>query len=102
MLLSFIIPLYNCQNFIRNCLDSIYNTINLNKENFEVIVVDDGSTDDSYIICKEYENTFSNFRLLTQKNAGVSAARNKGLEISKGKWVWFVDGDDKISSEAMN
>lgn len=102
MLLSFIIPLYNCQSFIRNCLDSIYNTINLNKENFEVIVVDDGSTDDSYIICKEYENTFSNFRLATQKNAGASAARNKGLEISKGKWVWFVDGDDKISSEATN
>lgn len=100
MLLSFIIPLYNCQSFIRNCLDSIYNTIDLNKEDFEVIVVDDGSTDDSYTICKEYENTFSNLHLESQKNAGASAARNKGLKLSKGKWIWFVDGDDKISFDA--
>lgn len=100
MLLSVIIPLYNCQQFIKRCLDSIYNTIDLNVEDFEVIVVNDGSTDNSHAICRKYENAYSNFHLLSQKNAGASAARNKGLEIAKGEWVWFVDGDDKIKSDA--
>lgn len=99
MLLSFIIPLYNCQKFITRCLDSIY-TINLAEDKFEVIVVDDGSTDDGGSICKEYETSHSNFHLLSQKNAGASAARNKGLNIAKGKWIWFVDADDKIESDA--
>ena len=67
IILSIIIPLYNCQNYIRRCLKSIYN-LDLAENRYEVIVVDDGSTDDSSTICREFERDHSNFHLLVQKN----------------------------------
>ena len=90
LILSVIIPLYNCREFIAGCIRSIYD-IDLSEDKFEIIIVDDGG-----IICKEYERSHSNFHFLEQKNTGASSARNKGLDIAKGHWVWFVDADDKV------
>ena len=96
IILSIITPLYNCQNYIRRCLKSIYN-LDLAENRYEVIVVDDGSTDDSCTICREFEREHSNFHLLVQKNEGASSARNAGLDIAEGNWIWFVDADDRIN-----
>lgn len=98
VLLSFIIPLYNCEKYIERCLRSISN-IDLTEEDYEIVVVDDGSSDNGSIICKKYRETHSNLHLFQQKNAGASSARNKGLDLAKGKWIWFVDADDQIDIE---
>lgn len=66
---------------------------------WEAILVDDGSTDTSGKICDEYAKQDSRFRVIHQKNAGVSAARNAGLDAAKGEWIWFVDSDDSINPD---
>lgn len=95
MFLSFIIPLYNCEKYISECLDSIY-AITLSLDNYEVIIIDDGSIDCGVKKCKEYLLKYPNISLISQKNSGASSARNKGLLAAKGEYVWFVDADDAI------
>lgn len=89
-LLSVIIPMYNCGNVITRCLDSI------DYPQAEIIVVDDGSTDDGAKIVMQYANKHSNVCLLQKKNGGVSSARNMGIEKAQGMYIMFVDADDYI------
>lgn len=95
--LSIIIPMYNSEKYISDCLDSILH-INLNKEDYEVIIVNDGSTDKSKDIVDPYIANNDNFKYIEQENQGLSGARNTGLKHSEGEYVWFVDADDKIDS----
>lgn len=91
MKISLIIPVYNVEPYLRDCLDSIvYQTYH----DFEVILIDDGSTDSSGILCDDYVTKYPNFKVRHQENSGVSVARNKGLELANGEYVIFVDSDD--------
>ena len=97
-MISIIIPIYNLESHLANCLDSI---IAQNNPDFEVIMVNDGSSDDSASICEEYEQKDSRFHLINKNNGGVSSARNLGLKFSKGDWVVFVDGDDVVDKDYL-
>ena len=94
--ISIIIPVYNVEKYIRQCLDSV---INQTYHNLEIILVDDGSTDASTEICKEYERMDSRIRYIRQENGGASKARNIGLELATGAYIGFVDSDDWIEAD---
>lgn len=91
MKISFIIPVYNAEAYLRKCLDSI---LNQSFKEIEVILVNDGSTDSSPLICDDYVNKDSRIRVLHKQNGGQSDARNKGVSISTGEYIIFVDSDD--------
>ena len=91
--LSIIIPFYNVEDYLHECLMSI---LSGNLLNIEIILIDDGSTDDSYFIAKELERKYPNLRLYSKNQGGNSAARNWGFELATGKYVMFVDSDDII------
>src|SRR5690554_3016212 len=93
--LSVIIPVYNAKDYLRVCINSI---IGQKFKDYELILVNDGSTDISGDICDEYANSLSNIKVYHIKNGGVSHARNYGLEKAKGKYIHFVDSDDSICS----
>ncbi len=92
-LISIIIPVYNCEKYLSKCLDSI---INQTHKDLEVICVNDGSTDNSSKILKDYSEKDSRIIVINQENSKQGAARNKGLEIARGKYITFVDSDDWI------
>lgn len=94
--LSIIIPLYNKQPFVKDCLQSIQSQTFVN---FEVIVINDGSTDGGEAVAKSFETNDSRFRVFDQANHGVSAARNKALTIARGKFIAFVDADDTLEMD---
>ena len=96
--ISFIIPIYNCGSLIGRCLDSIFDS-GVKTQYFEIIAVDDGSTDDSTAMVRAYAAKHTNLHLLCQRNNGASAARNSGLWEANGKYIWFVDADDHIVPE---
>lgn len=98
--LSIIVPVYNVEKWLERCLLSIYSQ-GLAETEFEVVAVNDGSTDNSVDILKKYETTRSNLRTISQNNGGLSAARNTGLRAATGKYVWFVDSDDWIESGSI-
>lgn len=93
-LVSIIIPVYNCEKYIRECLDSV---VSQNYSNIEVIIIDDESLDKSGVICDEYADKYPFIHVVHQKNAGSGFARNKGLELITGNYYTFVDADDYIS-----
>lgn len=93
-LISVIVPVYNAEKYIRRCMESI---ISQTYKNLEIIVVNDGSTDGTGGIINQIAQTDSRIILLNKKNAGVSRARNSGIDIAKGKYVGFVDSDDYIA-----
>lgn len=97
MWLSYIIPLYNCGPWISECLDSLLRQ-GLEEELYEVIVVNDGSTDDGPAIVEQYCRKYPNFRLVNQENQGVGSARNRGIDEAQGEYLWFVDADDWIAT----
>lgn len=97
--ISIIIPVYNKEQFLHRCFDSFLNS---GFSDMELIVVNDGSTDNSGEICEVYQSKDSRFKVFHQPNAGVSAARNKGLDIATGKWIYFADADDWIDSDAFD
>ena len=88
---SVILPVYNSQKYIAKTIDSI---LNQNYNNYELIIIDDGSTDGSLDICSKYLEKNNNIKILEQKNSGVSRARNKGIEKATGKYIMFIDSDD--------
>ena len=92
-LVSIVVPIYNTAKYLPACLDSI---INQTYQNLEIILVDDGSTDNSYQIAKDYAKKDSRIKLIHQKNAGQSAARNAGLTKSTGNFIGFIDSDDEV------
>ncbi len=91
--MSIVVPIYNTAKYLPACLDSI---INQTYQNLEITLVDDGSTDDSYQIAKDYAKKDSRIKLVHQKNAGQSAARNAGLIKSTGDFIGFIDSDDEV------
>lgn len=93
-LVSVIIPVYNVEKYLARCLDSV---IKQTYENLEIILVNDGSTDGSEEICRQYAALDGRIRLFTQSNQGLSAARNAGLDHMTGEYIVFVDSDDYIS-----
>lgn len=97
-MISIIIPVYNIEKYIEKCLDSI---LDQTYEDFEVIIVDDGSTDSSGQICDSYARTDNRIKVIHIKNGGASKARNIGIEYSSGDWITFVDGDDYIESTML-
>ncbi len=94
-MISIIIPIYNAEYYLKECFSSI---LSQTYSDYEVICVDDGSTDESRKICNDFCAKDSRFRLFSQKNAGVSAARNLGIEMSRGQYICFVDADDYLDS----
>jgi len=96
--ISIIVPIYNVAKYLKRCIDSI---ISQTYKNLQIILVDDGSEDESIYICDEYARRYSNIVVIHKKNAGLGHARNSGLEIATGKYVAFVDGDDYILSNTI-
>ena len=92
-LISVIIPVYNGDAYLAECLDSV---VSQSMEQLDIIVVDDGSTDASPGICDSYAERDPRVRVIHQSNGGVSAARNAALDIAKGRYIGFVDADDKV------
>ena len=95
-LLSVIIPVYNAGDKINRCVESI---LNQPFKDFELILVDDGSTDDSLLRCNQFANQHENIRCFHKSNGGPSSARNLGLEKVNGEWVSFIDSDDSIGED---
>jgi glycosyltransferase involved in cell wall biosynthesis len=94
--ISYVIPLYNCAEYINRCLQSIENQHISNRRGYEVIVVDDGSTDGGGDIVAKLQQRNPHIQLIRQANAEVSRARNVALEKAKGKYLYFVDADDLL------
>lgn len=93
--LSIIVPVYNVAQYLPKCLDSLLNQ-DIEKEDYEIIVVNDGSTDNSGEIAQNYANQHSNITLINQENRGLSGARNTGIKVARGKYIQFVDSDDYL------
>ena len=92
--ISIIIPMYNTEAFIKDCLDSL---VAQTFSDFEVIIIDDGSTDESARIAASFASSDARFRLIGQPNKGLSEARNTGLKIMRGDYVMFIDSDDCVA-----
>ena len=106
MLFSLVVPVYNTEKFLQECLNSIEAQ---EFDDFEVVLVDDGSTDQSPAICDSFCEQFnkrpgrkSTAKVIHQKNAGLSGARNSGIREASGEWIWFVDSDDWITPDALS
>ena len=95
-LISVIVPVYNVEKYLPKCLDSL---LAQTWQELEIIVVDDGSPDNSWDIMQEYARRDSRVRPIRQKNGGLSAARNAGVEAARGEWIGFLDSDDYVAPE---
>lgn len=93
-LVSIIVPVYNAEKYLNRCIDSI---LSQTMTDFELLLIDDGSKDNSGRICDEYAEKDARVRVFHKPNGGVSSARNLGLDNAKGKWITFVDADDRCS-----
>lgn len=98
MLISVIVPVYNAELFIRECIESI---LNQTYQEFELILVDDGSKDKSFAICQEMARKDMRIKVFHQENLGVTAARRKGVENAQGEFICFVDSDDIMVDYAL-
>ena len=94
--ISIIIPVYNVEEYIEQCLESI---VNQTYKNIEIIIVDDGSTDNSKLICERYVRNYHNIRLVCQNNQGVAKARKNAAKYVSGEYVGFVDSDDYVDKD---
>lgn len=97
-LISIVVPVYNVEQYLRDCLDSV---LKQNYQDYEIILVNDGSTDNSVKICEEYIRKDNRIHLINQKNAGASAARNKGMRYASGKYLYFLDSDDWLEEDTL-
>ena len=97
-LISVIVPIYNAQQYLPACIDSV---LNQSYSNIELILVDDGSKDGSFEICRSYCEKDKRVTAVTGENKGVSGARNKGIELAKGEYLCFVDSDDELTLDAV-
>lgn len=101
MFLSILITVYNRENFLRECLDSVF-TQDIPDSDYEVVCINDGSTDGSLEILEEYAEKHDNLKIISQENSGVVAARNAALKNADGDYIWFVDADDFISENILS
>lgn len=97
-LISVIIPVYNVEEYLRECIDSV---LSQTYENYEIILVDDGSTDNSGKICDEYAEKNDKITVVHKENSGPSETRNVGLKVSKGEYIYFLDSDDYLDKKAF-
>ena len=95
---SIIVPVYGTEEYLQECIDSV---LRQTYELFELILVDDGSPDQCPKICDEYARADPRVHVIHKENGGVSSARNAGLEIAKGEYVWFVDSDDYVDEDSL-
>lgn len=95
-LVSIIVPIYNKEKIVSKCIESC---INQTLKDIEIILIDDGSTDKSTLICDEYAKIDIRVKVIHKKNGGLSSARNAGLDMASGEYIGFVDGDDYISAD---
>lgn len=100
MKISFVIPVYNAELYLNKCIKSIYNSELPDKE-LEIIMIDDGSTDNSVEVAKQICQQYKNTILLEQENQGSSVARNAGIEKATGDYIWFIDSDDYLDSSLL-
>lgn len=92
--LSIVIPVFKVEKYIRKCLSSLLQQ-DADETSFEIIIVNDGTPDNSMAICEEFASCYNNITIVTQVNQGLSAARNAGLSLCQGEYVWFFDSDDE-------
>lgn len=97
-LISVIVPVYNVEKYLWECIDSV---LKQTYTNFEVILVDDGSKDSSKYICEEYAVKDARIKVMAKENGGASSARNLGLTVAKGEYIYFLDSDDWIVEDAL-
>ena len=97
-MVSIIVPVYNVEKYLEQCINSI---INQTYKNIEIILIDDGSTDNSGIICDEYAKKDNRIKVIHKDNEGISATRNRGIDESSGKYISFVDSDDYIEKNMI-
>lgn len=103
MLLSIIIPIYNVEKYIDGTLRSIYSQLGNHISDIEIIMVNDGSSDQSAAIATQYYDQYQSItQLIHQNNMGLSCARNTGLKAAQGQYIWFVDSDDSIESDSLS
>lgn len=95
---SIIIPIYNAEKYLEDCVNSV---IDQTYSNLQIILVNDGSTDKSWNICQRLKGQDNRIEIFSQSNSGVSVARNKGLDVSNGKWIMFVDPDDFLDEDIV-
>ena len=93
-LITILVPFYNVEKYITQCIESI---INQTYKNLEIILIDDGSTDNSLKICKEFQKNDSRINVIKKKHEGVSSSRNIGIKIAHGEYIMFIDSDDFVS-----
>ena len=101
VLVSFIVPVFNSSKYLEKCLNSIMNQ-GLPEDQYEIILINDGSTDDSLTICYDYQEKYNCVQVISQDNSGVSSARNAGLVNAEGQYVCFVDSDDYLTSNCIS
>ena len=98
---SFVVTVYNMEKYVADCLNSLVSQQNTSYK-YEIIVVNDGSKDSSIGIINEFAKKYANIRVLNQPNGGLSIARNNGLAMSSGRWIWFIDSDDMVSLNSLS
>lgn len=98
--LSVIVPIYKVESYLSKCVDSLLKQ-DLPKEDYEIILVDDGSPDGCPAICDEYADAYDNVKVIYRNNGGLSAARNSGIEVAQGRYVQFVDSDDYLEPNVL-
>ena len=101
MLISYIVPVYNVEPYLERCLISIEHQ-GLQQDEYEIILIDDGSTDSSLQVCERFSKMRPNVIVRSQQNSGVSSARNVGIAVASGKWICFVDSDDYLNIDAIS
>lgn len=97
---SVIIPVYNAQQQLKQCLDSLV-AQTIDHKQMEVLLINDGSTDQSLEICRKYEEQYTFFEVFSKENEGVSKTRNLGIANAHGKYIMYLDADDTISAETI-
>ena len=99
-MLSVVIPAYNVEKYIARCVNSCL-IQDLDKNLYEIIIIDDESKDSSLNIVEDYARIYSNIKIISQKNKGVGQSRNAGIDASSGKYIWFIDSDDYIEENCL-
>lgn len=97
---SVVIPVYNCEEYLESCVESLFEQT-MAQEDFQIVFVNDGSSDNGGEICEKAAENHSNITYFAKENGGVSSARNKGMELAQGKYILFLDADDTLSNDTL-